>query len=347
MNNLRELTREKLIQRYPQLVSEEHIIPEKKTKSNWKVSNKLGFFLGIIKVGLEEHVKELYGLLNNEDRNIFDNEMIVTANSDDSTPFTFIDRLFNFYIATFHKRHSDTESCRMSRQSSSESIAKEPQQAQQTVTVKEPKHSHLVEGVTNRDVVCLFCWDTISLEGAHIVAQKINPLIAIDVNSVLFRCGLQFIHQTENGMLLCNKCHDQFDYLKRYVDEVNGKLVVKIVNETNDTTSEKHRQWEKLVKKLINSRIDELEDWKDGRQVVNGDGEIQLYFVNNNAAIQPNRKGLEFHKAACIIWRMAGGAEPVEDDCCDDDEEIGVVDTAALKRRFNIKDSADTLFPIS
>lgn len=39
-----------------------------------------------------------------------------------------------------------------------------------------------------------------------------------------------------NGQLLCVLCHRQFDALKRYVDVVDGNLVVK-VNDSNDTTN--------------------------------------------------------------------------------------------------------------
>lgn len=34
-------------------------------------------------------------------------------------------------------------------------------------------------------------------------------------------------HQEQNGLLLCNKCHSQFDNLKRYVDFVDDNLVAR------------------------------------------------------------------------------------------------------------------------
>jgi hypothetical protein len=53
-----------------------------------------------------------------------------------------------------------------------------------------------------------------------------------------------------------------------------------------------------------------------------------LWFVNNDPALQPNRKALELHKTACLIWRMAGGAEPVDEESSDDEENgpIHIVD---------------------
>ena len=51
------------------------------------------------------------------------------------------------------------------------------------------------------------------------------------------------------------------------------------------------------------------------RQVVNDEGGMELYFLNNDPARIPNRKALEFHKTACLILRMAAGAEPDKEYC--------------------------------
>jgi glutamate synthase (NADPH/NADH) large chain len=84
------------------------------------------------------------------------------------------------------------------------------------------------------------------------------------------------------------------------------------------------------------------EDWTDidNRKAVESNDEMALYFVLPTRL--PNRKALEFHKTACLIWRMAGGAEPDEEYCSDDDD-LALVDTAALKRRFKVQGSAGTL----
>ncbi|KAJ3253880.1 hypothetical protein HK103_007680 [Boothiomyces macroporosus] len=337
--DIRSRTKQKLKERYPQL--DENAIPEKNERGKWKLPNKLGFLLGIILEGLEEDVQALDELLNRNQEEVEKELELSPENLLKSTLYipTFIDRLFNFYIATFHKNYSDSESCRTpasSRPSSAESITKEP---------KELTHKNLKNNVEKRDGVCLFCWDVLECEGSHIISQKtINP-VPDDESSVLTKCGLQNKHQIQNGMLLCNKCHSQFDKLKRYVDEVDGRLVVKIVNETNDTTSEKHRKWKRDVRNLKNNRISNLEDWNDDRQAILDNGEMPLYFVNNNESIQPNRAALAFHKTACLIWRMAGGAETEDEECWDD--EPGPVNTAELKRRFNISGSDATLYPVS
>ncbi|KAJ3249949.1 hypothetical protein HK103_004233 [Boothiomyces macroporosus] len=339
MNDIRSNTRRKLKERCSEL--NEHIIPEQKIKSQFDMPNKLGLLLGVIAYGIEEHVLELSSLLDN-DVETFEKQLEFSTKLqilDVQHSLTFIDRMFNFYIATFHQKYSDAESCRTSRQNS---VSSRPSSAESIAG--EPTHNSLSSGVKKRDVVCLFCWNTIELHTSHIIAQKnANPL-SDDENSVLTRCGLQNKHQIQNGLLLCSVCHGQFDKLKRYVDGVDGMLVVKVVNEANDNdvTSEKYEEWELKVDSIRVVRGAMKKKFPD-RQATLDNGEMPLYFVDNNAAIQPSRAALAFHKTACLIWRMAGGAEP-QDEECSDDEELGPVNTAELKRRFNIHESTDTLY---
>ena len=126
------------------------------------------------------------------------------------------------------------------------------------------------------------------------------------------------------------------------MDVVDDKLVVKAVNETNDETSDKHQEWIRTIRDLKIARTGREEDWIDidNRQSVETNGEMVLYFIQNNPTKLPNRNALEFHKAACMIWRMAGGAE-TDEEYCSNDEDLGPVDTAALKRWFKIQDSAE------
>ena len=321
-----------LLQQYYNLTSES--FPQQRDKSKWKPENNFGFLLGILAFGMDTHITQLHSLLQNNQ--FKDQEQ------------SFIDSMFDCYIRPFHKSYNtDSESCHTpstvssrtpSRSNSTEDLDYMPDG-------KELVHKDLKKAVVRRDGVCLFCWDKLECEGAHIIAQKNIPM-AYNESSLLQRAGLIQKHQVQNGLLLCNKCHSQFDKLKRYVDVENEKLVVKVVNETNDTKSEKHRDWEITFGKLKNDRLFMERYWSDGRQAVEGNGEMALYFVQNNPTKLPNRQALEFHKAACLIWRMAGGAEPDEEYCSDDDE-VAPVDTAALKRRFNIpaQDSSSTLNP--
>jgi hypothetical protein len=307
-----------LLQQYYNLTSEN--FPHQREKSKWKPENNFGFLLGILAFGINTHITQLHSLLQNNQ--FKDQEQ------------SFIDSMFDCYIRPFHKSYNtDSESCHTpstvssrtpSRSNSTENLEHVPEE-------KELVHKDLKKAVARRDVVCLFCWDKLECEGAHIIAQKNIPM-AYDESSLLQRAGLIQKHQVQNGLLLCNKCHSQFDKLKRYVDFIDDKLVVTVVNETND---ENDVNYKSATKGLKGSRCDQLEFLPDNRQPIEAKGEMALYFVQNNLNKLPNRQALEFHKAACLIWRMAGGAEPDEDYCSDDDE-VAPVDTAALKRRFNI-----------
>jgi hypothetical protein len=321
-----------LLQQYYNINSE--YIPQQREKSKWKPENNFGFLLGIIAFGINTHKTQLHSLL-------------VSRQFEDQEN-SFIDAMFDYYIRPFHKCYNtDSESCHTpstvssrtpSRSNSTEDFDYVPEE-------KELVHKDLKKAVAKRDVVCLFCWDKLECEGAHIIAQK-NISMTYDESSLLQQAGLTQKHQVQNGLLLCNKCHSQFDKLKRYVDVVDDKLVVKVVNETNDTKSDKHREWEIAFGKLKNDRLFLERYSSDGRQATEANEEMALYFVQKNPTKLPNRQALEFHKAACMIWKMAGGAEK-DEEYCSDDEDLGSVDTAALKRRFKIQDSAETLNIVS
>ena len=316
-----------LLQQYYKINTE--YIPQKREKSKWKLENNLGFLLGIVAVGTAIHITQLHSLLVS--RQFKDKER------------AFIDSMFDYYIRPFHKSYNkDSESCHtpftllsmtISRTDSKEDLDYVPEE-------KELFHEDLKKAVVKRDVVCLFCWGKWGCEGAHIIAQK-NVSTAYDESSVLQRAGLTLKHQVQNGLLLCQICHGQFDKLKRYVDVFDDKLVVKVVNETNDTTSDKHIEWIITVNYLKEQRMILERTWIgiDNRKAVEINGELALYFVQNNPTKLPNRQALEFHKAACMIWRMAGGAETEEKYSEDEDlnADLIPVDTAPLKRRLKVQ----------
>ena len=314
-----------LLQQYYNINSDS--VPEAREKSKWEPENNFGFLLGIIAYGMATHRTQLHSLL--------------VSRQFKDTEHAFIDSMFDYYILPFHKSYnSNLGSCHspstvssrpISRTDSTEDLDYVPEE-------KELFHKDLKKAVVKRDVVCLFCWDNLECEGAHIISQK-NVPTAYDGSFILQRAGLTQKHQVPNGLLLCPICHRQFDKLKRYVDIFDDKLVVKVVNETNDTTSDKHMEWISTVSDLKELRMISQKKWIgiDNRKAVESNGEMALYFVQNNSTKLPNRQALEFHKAACMIWRMAGGAETEEE--YSDDEDLIPVDTAALKRRFNIQDS--------
>jgi hypothetical protein len=305
-------------------------LPEPRQKNDWKPENNFGFLLGLLEFGLDNHRTQLHNLL--------------AENRFAEKEKEFIDSMFDFYIRPFHMSYiKDSERCYTpindspSRSNSVEELENVPEE-------KEFKHTDLKNALLSRDGVCLFCWNSLECEAAHIIAQKNSP-IAYDESSLFFRAGLTQKHQIQNGLLLCVICHRRFDKLKQYVDVVEEKMVIKIVNEANDETSAKHRVWEWNVSDLVTIRSGRENRFSniDSRLAVKGEkGEMALYFIENDQTKWPNRNALAFHKAACLIWRMAGGAE-IDEEYCSDDEELGPVDTAALKRRFNIQDSSETL----
>ena len=44
-------------------------------------------------------------------------------------------------------------------------------------------------------------------------------------------------------------------------------------------------------------------------------GEYRIYFINQTDGNLPNKSALDFHKAACLIWQMAGGAFEDVEEC--------------------------------
>ncbi|KAJ3413848.1 hypothetical protein HDV05_007369 [Chytridiales sp. JEL 0842] len=210
--------------------------------------------------------------------------------------------------------------------------------------VQEPFHRDLRTAVRARDGVCLFCWDSVTLQTARIIAPK-ETITEISC-TVLQAAGLDNLYQIQNGLHLCSKCHRHYDMLKMCVDVVNGKMVVKVINRTNDMVySERSDSWRGLW--LLRNGFEQ--DFKDGRKPTEDDGEMALYFKDNEPSIQPSLKALEFHKTACLIWRMAGGAEEDSDEEWDDGDDVGVVVSdlskmASTEEWVRRLDSASTLY---
>jgi HNH endonuclease len=306
-------------------------IPQQREKSKWKPENNVGFLLGITAFGINTHRTQLHSLL-------------VSSQFEDQEN-SFIDSMFEYYIRPFHKSYNtDSESCHTPSTVSSRtpSRSNSVDDLHYVPELNELLHKDLKKAVVKRDVVCLFCWNRKPLKGSHIIAQK-NVSMAYNETSLFIRAGITQKHEVQNGLLLCGNCHDEFDLLKRYVDFIDDKLVVKVVNETNDENDVNYRS---ATKGLKGSRRDQLEFVPDNRQPIETNGEMALYFVQNNPTKLPNREALEFHKVACMIWRMAGGAE-TDEEYCSDDEDLVPVDTTALKRRFKVQYSAETLNIVS
>lgn len=292
-------------------------LPTERKKSQWLAENKRGFFLGIIQEGEDSHIVQIHNLLATSQ---FTEQQILSTNSRDTQhPRTFIDDLFARYILPFNKDYSDSSSCNTlltlkepSRSNSADDMDYVPDE-------RKLPHNDLKKALGERDEACLFCWNKKNVKTSHIIAQKDIPIVFKE-QSVLERAGLTQKHQVQNGLLLCSNCHDDFDRLQRYVDVVDEKLVVKLINNSALPNDHKHTEWERAVRDLKGARRLREEDWTD-RQAVEPNGEVALYFVRNNATKLPNRAALKFHKAACLIWRMSGGAESEDEHSSNDDHE--------------------------
>jgi hypothetical protein len=253
--------------------------PVKRPKSEWKHDNKFGFLLGLAEHGRERDKRHLHEML--------------AQNEFSGHEVSFIDSMFDSYIRPFHKcYHTPSGTPSYYNSKSRHSLARTPKLFR----------SALVE----RDLICLFCWESSQCEGAHIIARK-NIAIQYEESSILALAGLTHIDKVENGLLLCRKCHDSFDKLEMYVDVVEERLILKAVRgEMLDVFRNIKRDREAALLDVANIE-------KKNREVV-VNGEILLFFARDVTDQQPNKKALQYHKAACIIWRMAGGAEP-DNEC--------------------------------
>jgi protein-arginine kinase activator protein McsA len=194
-----------------------------------------------------------------------------------------------------------------------------------------------------RDLVCSFCWRGRHLYLTHIIGHRSKSLIPEDVRNIMEDTGIHSINQVQNGFLMCPNCNACFDSLDTYVDFVDMKFVVKQVNYANNQSEQKHTFWKIELDKLSMVRTISETYLHDDRKVVESNGEMALYFKQDNQALQPSKIALEKHKTACLIWRMAGGLVSYY---YDDDDESQEFIPAFNKPEMISKwmESSDTLF---
>ena len=344
-------------------------LPAQRIKSEWQAENRRGFLLGLIEEGQNKHVEELVQLLrqgtNAQEQLEFSRKDSLAL---EGFKPSFLDRMFLIYIIPFHKSYTEdfiwktlhlqqvaleeaqenpsTEEAGSSKRSSTESLQNpvlkklaledKPSRGSSISTKKRNFKKALVE----RDGVCLFCWRETESEGAHIIAQK-NSVVPIDESDALQRSNLQDIYQVQNGLLLCSNCHGVFDKLRCYVDIIDNKMVVKYVNQTNDPGNLK---WQNELETILLLRKQKKryfiaadkyqKEWNE----VEANGDMALYFADNDPNKRPSETALRLHKTACLIWRLAGGAEPDDDDYSDDDDDdVVFVDVDYASKKRNIK----------
>ncbi|OAJ39491.1 hypothetical protein BDEG_23330 [Batrachochytrium dendrobatidis JEL423] len=94
--------------------------------------------------------------------------------------------MFGYYILPFHKDYNDSSSCHTPVSSNPTSRNNSADDLDYVAKVSELQHKDLNKAVEKRDGVCLFCWDKLSLQGAHIISQK-NIGMAYNKPSILLR----------------------------------------------------------------------------------------------------------------------------------------------------------------
>ena len=358
-------------------------LPLQACKSQWKKENVFGFLMGVAEYGVETHVNELNGML----QSIPDAESAKEAYLKDMQG-KCIDRYYDYYIRPFKKHNgsnsssentgSEKGSSRSGKSSPKSRASSQPEntpiemsraynslekfaQTNRNNETAAQSRQMFKDALLERDVVCLFCWDKKYPQAAHIIALRPNIMIPVDVEMMMKDAGFKSKNQVQNGLLLCIKCHNKFDRLKWYVDYVDMKFVVKVVNFSNDTSDKKQTIEEKQTSDKEQTSDKKLTEWKyevedlkvlrdrrkirhkDDRKTVESNGEMALYFNQNDHELQPSRIALERHKTACLIWRMAGGAESEDEDYDDDGEDfVPVFSKPASIREW--MESSDTLF---
>ncbi|TPX47519.1 hypothetical protein CcCBS67573_g10250 [Chytriomyces confervae] len=101
-------------------------------------------------------------------------------------------------------------------------------------------------------------------------------------------------------------------------DAIDGKLVVKVLNLTSDDSNGEY------LMQMRTSQANEIDYHPNvGRRACNSDEEMGLYVVQTDPVLQPNHAALALHKTACLIWKMAGGANEDYDECCMQDDDEG------------------------
>ncbi|KAI3656267.1 hypothetical protein MP638_002008 [Amoeboaphelidium occidentale] len=316
------------------------IIPTVKIYEDWDEKNKHGFLAGIAEYGFREDKERLSDILeSNAENKIAEVEGfiescyqryiahgflagiaeygfredkdrlsdILESNSEEKMAEVegFIESCYQRYIAVFHQHSGSSYRTVSSSRPSSRTNFRQDMNGEHAPEITDSQFRH---SVRERDLVCLFCWNDLECHAAHIVAKKDVPIL-YNQRSILQGVGLQSKNQ-----------------LKRYVDvvEENGNLkyVVKIVKGVRESDE---ADWDDAVE-LVRETRKVKKRRKCPDRDVESNGDFALWFMNSleypqnerasrsnrpaqSVDLRPNVLALQFHKAACLIWRMAGGAE--------------------------------------
>ncbi|KAI8843540.1 hypothetical protein BJ741DRAFT_693331 [Chytriomyces cf. hyalinus JEL632] len=147
-----------------------------------------------------------------------------------------------------------------------------------------------------RDGICFSCWIDRGLDTVPIISHKSSTSIP----EILERVGLDSVHRVQND----------FSALRQYFDVTDSRLIAKVVNLTNDPSDRDYRHLVFLIRHCRVGQTEEMDICAD-RNAVDAQNELPVYFATRE---HPNRTDLAFHKAACLIRKVAGAGNDVEDD---------------------------------
>ncbi|KAJ3223183.1 hypothetical protein HDU78_011405 [Chytriomyces hyalinus] len=280
--------------------------PQKPIWSKFGKLNKFGFLYGILvhtpdKEWQDDYIRSFYWTFRS-------NRLMEKAEEE-----RCLNLLYARFIQPF-KQHGTSGSLNASPHGSSGSTpigSSTPIRSNAT----DPTHHNFSTALRKRDVVCVICWDRRVAVAAHLIAQKTSiPLV---IEKLLQRAGMRSVYQVQNGVLLCANCHILFDALKQYIDVVDGRLFAKIVNRTNDPNDEDYlRDLEQLTGNRANQK-----KYQHHAGIADLPSELRVYIPLKDETMHPNHTALAFHKAACLIWKLAGAGAVNEDDWSGDGED--------------------------
>ncbi|KAJ3330294.1 hypothetical protein HDU76_006011 [Blyttiomyces sp. JEL0837] len=174
-------------------------------------------------------------------------------------------------------------------------------------------HANFQKALHERDKVCLFCWGEEALHPAHLISQKKFDSFELIIRDLLGRAGMDSVYRVQNGVLLCAVCHSRFDNLKRYIDVVDGRYIAKVIN-VNPSNHSLYREEVETIKDIRTGKVNRRRPVVVGRDAPDENDDLPIYFVDSRGPLHPNHSAISFHKAACLIWHLAGAADETEDD---------------------------------
>ncbi|KAI8839983.1 hypothetical protein BJ741DRAFT_647162 [Chytriomyces cf. hyalinus JEL632] len=164
-----------------------------------------------------------------------------------------------------------------------------------------PTYSNFTLAIELRDQVCLFCWNHQPVYAAQLIGQASSTTLIVP--NLLKHAGLDSLNCVQNVSV------------SRTIHVADGRLIAKVVKRTNDPND---RDYLRATISLANYRGFAMNHQPiagtAGISAVDTNNELPVIILNNDMSKHPNHTALAFHKAACLIWNMAGGREGDDDD---------------------------------